>query len=211
MSTGLTSASALITNIISTNVSSGTLNLSTGLTTGSIYSTGINLQQVTSTASSTYHEFNQSSGTVRGIVGLTVGSVILGSLTNTPLDFYTNSVINGRISTSGNLTVIGDITGFGTLSDIRLKENINEIDIQEALNTIKNLRPVTFDWKNDIFNVSKRGTNDVGFIAQEVEAVAPLAVSEYQSVNDIIYKNIKHERLIPYLVSAIQYLLAREL
>jgi trimeric autotransporter adhesin len=110
-------------------------------------------------------------------------------------------------STAGNLICTGDVTAFGSLSDSRLKENISSISNDTALETVRLLRPVTFNWRGDIFNQSKRGTLDVGFIAQEVEQLVPLAVSEYDEINTgKVYKNIKHERLIPYLVGAIQRL-----
>jgi len=82
-----------------------------------------------------------------------------------------------------------------------------DINSELALDTVLNLRPVTFDWKKDIFNEEKQGASDVGFIAQEVEQLVPLAVSEYQEINNgNNYKSIKHERLIPYLVGAIHQL-----
>ena len=107
--------------------------------------------------------------------------------------------------TNGNLTVTGDITGFGNLSDIRLKTNVIDIAQMESLRVVNALRPVTFDWKNDIFNESKRGTSDAGFIAQELEQVIPYAVSDY-TISDTTYKNIKFERILPYLVGSIQKL-----
>lgn len=119
----------------------------------------------------------------------------------------TGSIRTSDIALNGNLVATGEITAFGSLSDIRLKTNIVDIDSISALNTVKSLRPVTFDWKSDIFNESKRGFCDVGFIAQEVEDIIPQAVADYQEMNSgTFYKSIKHERLIPYLVGAIQNL-----
>lgn len=54
-------------------------------------------------------------------------------------------------------------------SDIRLKENI--IPVTEGLNEIKQLNPVTFDWKHN-------GHHSYGFIAQEVQPIIPGLVSE---------------------------------
>ena len=195
MSTGLTSASGLITNI-----SSSTLNVSTGITTSNNI-----LQQVSNTSTSTYHEFNQSSGTVRGLVGLTIGSVILGSITNNPINFYVNNTNTGQIKTDGSLIITGDITGFGNLSDKKLKKNIQSINSNIALKTVMNLNPVLFDWKENIFNFEKQNKSDIGFIAQEIEEIIPLAVSEFNFSNEK-FKTIKHERLIPYLVGAIKEL-----
>ena len=109
--------------------------------------------------------------------------------------------------TSSNLVVTGDMVAFGSISDRRLKENIQGINAQIALDTVKTLRPVTFDWREDIFNEEHRGQSDVGFIAQEVEEVIPEAVSEFNEINSgVTYKNMRHERIIPYLVGSIQRL-----
>lgn len=120
--------------------------------------------------------------------------------------WYTNTSASMQL-TSGNLTVIGDITAFGNISDKRLKNTITPINVQNALDIVNKLEPVTFIWKDSIANVSKRGTEDVGFIAQEVENLIPYAVSEFTDINTReVFKNIKHERIIPYLVAAIQRL-----
>jgi hypothetical protein len=150
--------------------------------------------------------FNLTSSNTNGnySLGITNGNIYLEN----PLSgyiWYENSTVPNMKLTNGNLTVTGDITGFGNLSDIRLKENIQNVDIQLSLSKIKSLRPVTFTWKNDIFNESKRGIDDMGFIAQEVEEVIPYAVSDYFTT-DGNFKNIKYERMLPYLVGSIQYL-----
>jgi hypothetical protein len=56
--------------------------------------------------------------------------------------------------------------------------------------------------------------SDSGFIAQEVETIIPHAVSEFKEIKSgKIYKNMRHERIIPYLVKSIQelYLKIQEL
>lgn len=147
-----------------------------------------------------------------------------GSLTNTPYaigiesgnmwnsspfggyKWYTNTSASMQLTT-GNLIVTGDITAFGNISDKRLKHTITPVNNSDALDIINSLEPVTFTWKDTIANISKRGSKDVGFIAQEVEKIVPFAVSEFTDLNTgEHFKNLKHERLIPYLVSAIQQL-----
>jgi hypothetical protein len=114
-------------------------------------------------------------------------------------------------TSAGNLTCTGDVVSFGSLSDARLKKNIETIETVKALEIVSQLRAVTFDWRDDIFNEEKRDTSDIGFIAQEVEALVPEAVSEYTQIESgEVYKRIKHERLVPYLLSAIQYLLSKQ-
>jgi hypothetical protein len=111
-------------------------------------------------------------------------------------------------TSTGNLTCTGDIISFGSLSDIRLKKDVESIDIEKAIDVVSRLRGVTFKWREDVFNENKRNTNDIGFIAQEIEKIIPEAVSEYtEFTSKEVYKNIKHERIIPYLLVTIQYLL----
>lgn len=96
-------------------------------------------------------------------------------------------------------------TTIQSLSDRRLKENI--VDATDGLDIIKSLRPVRFDWKTET-GILK--TNQLGFIAQEVEAVFPDAVDTYNNSNDPSdpYKSVGAGLLIPVLVKALQELKA---
>lgn len=87
-----------------------------------------------------------------------------------------------------------------SISDQRLKENVRDIDT--GLNSIMELKPRRFDWKEG----KGQDKKDVaGFIAQEFEDVFPECVSTSKAGEDgIEYKNINHETLIPTLVKAIQ-------
>jgi hypothetical protein len=107
------------------------------------------------------------------------------------------------LTAAGALVAIGDVTAFGSVSDVRLKENIT--DLHGNLDILSQLRPVEFTWKSDIFNESYRGQHDVGLIAQEVEAVIPEATKDVQMNGDTI-KTIKYERLLPFLIGSIQEL-----
>jgi hypothetical protein len=96
----------------------------------------------------------------------------------------TNFYVNGKIgvgvvtpSYALDLPNNSDATGtaranaFITYSSRKLKKNINQI--QKPLNIVKNLRGVTFDWKD----TNKR---EIGLIAEEVAKVLPEVVS-YQN------------------------------
>ena len=183
----LTTTNISTTNVNDINISTGTINVS-GLSS---------LTNITAT--------NISSGMLIVSTSISSANILAKNILATSLT--AGSIRTSDIALNGNLVATGEITAFGSLSDIRLKTNIVGIDSVSALNTVKSLRPVTFDWKSDIFNKSKRGSCDVGFIAQEVEEIIPQAVAEYQEMNSgTFYKSIKHERLIPYLVGAIQNL-----
>jgi len=97
-----------------------------------------------------------------------------------------------RIDANGNLTT--------NTSDERLKENINPLT--NALDKIKNLQGVTYQWKD------KNAGGDsfrLGFIAQQVETVEPLLV--FTNKNDENgYKGIHIDGIIPLLVEAVKEL-----
>lgn len=100
--------------------------------------------------------------------------------------------------TSG-LIVGGNVTAYGSVSDVRFKENIHTID--NALNKIMNLRGVTFDWKeeSDARKIT-RIKEDIGFIAQEVKEVLPELVRQ----EDDGYFGIRDKSITAVLVEAMK-------
>jgi len=75
----------------------------------------------------------------------------------------------------GTLRVIYDVIAYA--SDIRLKENI--VSIPNAIDKIKKIRGVTFDWNDKADTVGfipEQKYNDLGVIAQEIQNVLPQAV-----------------------------------
>ena len=71
------------------------------------------------------------------------------------------------LDSSGNLVASGNITAYGSPSDIKLKENIEVID--NALDKVKQLKGITYDLK-------KMASRLTGLIAQDLEKVLPEAV-----------------------------------
>ena len=176
-----------------------------GVSNGGLYVLGGATINKTLTANDIFsNSFNLTSTNGSYTLGITNGNIYFKNPSSGYL-WYENSTTSNMRLTNGNLTVTGDITGFGNLSDIRLKKNVIDIDLDLSLSKIKSLRPVTFDWKDDIFNESKRNNNDIGFIAQELEQVIPQAISD-TSYENTSYKSIKFERILPYLVGSIQKL-----
>ena len=103
---------------------------------------------------------------------------------------------------SGNLVVGGNVTAFGSPSDIRLKENIEVIP--DALDKVKQLRGVTFNYK-------KGGNKSTGLIAQDLEKVLPDAVYVTSDVGDGEDKHlaVRYGNTVGLLVEAIKELEAR--
>jgi hypothetical protein len=86
---------------------------------------------------------------------------------------------------------------WGTISDVRLKENI--VDATSKLEGINQLRVVNFNLKSD------PDVKQIGFIAQEVEQIFPGLVSDGEEDGEGgYYKSVKTTVLIPMLVKAIQ-------
>lgn len=104
---------------------------------------------------------------------------------------------------TSKLHVVGDvlITGVTTVSSIvesssiTLKENISPIE--NALDKILQLNPVTYDRKN---NTSK---NEAGLIAEEVNQILPNIVSKDSEGNP---EGINYTKLSVYLIDAVKTL-----
>jgi len=92
---------------------------------------------------------------------------------------------------TGNVTFSGTVT---QNSDIRLKKNIRSIE--NPLSKILQTRGVLYD------RVDESDTNEVGFIAQELELVLP----ELVSTSDLGIKSIKYQNIVAVLVEAIKEL-----
>ena len=83
-------------------------------------------------------------------------------------------------------------------SDVRMKSNINTIT--NALNKIKNLRGVTYNWNSDL-----SGDTRIGFIAQEVEEVVPELAFVNERTKDKVM-GVHYQDITALLVEAIKEL-----
>ena len=101
------------------------------------------------------------------------------------LHFAVGGVYTGYISHN---------TGFVDISDISLKENIE--DIPDALAKVTAMRGRYFTWKNELQNNEKQ----VGFIAQEVEEQLPEAVTAAAGGT----KGVSYGKVTALLVNAIK-------
>jgi hypothetical protein len=99
--------------------------------------------------------------------------------------------------TSGRIDAANDIVAFST-SDVRLKENI--VAIPNAIDKIRKISGNTYDWRAELKDVHGYEGNDVGVIAQEVEAVLPQLVQD----RDNGYKAVKYDKLVALLIEGIK-------
>lgn len=92
----------------------------------------------------------------------------------------------------------------GTLltSDARLKRNI--VNIDNGLNTVLKLRPVSYEKKSELTSNDYGKVREIGFIAQEIQPVLPNVVSEFTKENGDKILAVNYTELIPVLTKAIQ-------
>ena len=105
------------------------------------------------------------------------------------------------------ITCTGDITAYGSVSDITLKRNIVTLNTKDILNKVLKIRPVGFKWVDDLENERRRGKQDEGLIAQEIEKIWPMLVGETISLKKGCkdkYKYIHYNKLSVYMAGAIQ-------
>lgn len=118
----------------------------------------------------------------------------------------TGNVGIGTLLPSAKLHVAGDIFATGTItsSDKNLKQNIQEFNY--GLETIKKIRPVTYQYNGRARITSER--NHVGVIAQDLQEVAPFMVFPYthKEFDDDNYE-ISSEDFLAVDEKPIQYML----
>jgi hypothetical protein len=131
-----------------------------------------------------------AAGTSRWLILGSYGATSAGALGTNSFGVFTN----------GN--VVNTNNSYGTLSDVKLKENI--VNASPKLDDVMRLQVRNFNLKAD------QSHKQIGFIAQEFEEVFPAMVDatpdrdeEGNETGDIT-KSIKTSVLIPILVKAIQ-------
>ena len=104
-------------------------------------------------------------------------------------------------NTAGRITATNDIVAFAS-SDKRLKENIRPIPW--AVDKVKQINGVYFDWiplsEEEEKTIHGNKGEDIGVIAQEIEAVLP----ELVTTRDNGYKAVKYEKIVALLIEAIK-------
>jgi len=174
---------------------SGTITLDSAVGAAlNIDTSGNLLVGTTSNAPSPYNNARQYIAS--SLSGLAVSVTNTGySLVNF---FYNNATLVGYITTNGTGTT------YATASDYRLKENV--VPMTGALETLAQLKPVTYKWKSD-------GSSGQGFIAHELQSVVPDAVvGEKDAVDEEgnpKYQGIDVSFLVATLTAAIQELSAQ--
>ena len=93
----------------------------------------------------------------------------------------------------------GTTVAYNTSSDRRLKENITDAD--DAGSKVDAIQVRKFDW------IADGSHQDYGMIAQELQSVAPEAVSGDADSDEMM--GVDYSKLVPMLVKEIQSLRTR--
>jgi len=107
--------------------------------------------------------------------------------------------LNSSGTIVGGIATNNTVTAFNTSSDRRLKENIADAD--DAGSRVDAIQVRKFDWKAD------GSHQDYGMVAQELQTVAPEAVSGNADSEDIM--GVDYSKLVPMMLKEIQSLRAR--
>ena len=126
--------------------------------------------------------------------------MVCGSGSSAYEGFYVRDITNNHLEFYASYHGTVAYRGLYNMSDIRMKENIQDITL--GLDAVKELRPVSFDWKEN-----DKGKDVLGFIAQEIEDTSlKQLVGNYKDDNIGDLRSLNKEGLIPVLVKAVQEL-----
>ena len=117
-------------------------------------------------------------------VRITKEALIFGNTSETRVDCYNNIDLH-------NYSILNQ-------SDARLKENIMPTSIK-ALDILNNIQLMSFDW------IESNEHCDVGIVAQQLKDILPEMVHENRQTGRL---SIKSDKLIPYIIKAVQELSA---
>jgi hypothetical protein len=168
---------------------------STAITLGGTATTIAGLTSVTSTGFTGALTGNASTATTAGTVTTAAQSAItsLGTLTSLTVS---GATATGALTVTGAITATGDITAYYT-SDKRHKNNIQTIP--NALEKVSKLNGVTWEWNDDVNEVTK-STPKTGLIAQEVQEVLP----EVVKTRDDGFLALDYSKMMGLMVEAIK-------
>ncbi len=167
------------------------------LTGGTITTSGTLAVDATSANTASKVVARDASGNFSaGTITATLSGTATG-LAGTP-NITVGTITSGAIAATGSITATGEITAY--FSDERLKTDINPIE--GALDKVMAIGGYTYK-ANDLAHELgvERYDNQIGLLAQEVEAVMPELVTESGLAG---YKTIRYDKVVSVLVQAIK-------
>lgn len=187
----LTNGAGFVTSSGVTSIVAGSF-----LTGGTITGTGTLAVDATSANTASKVVARDASGNFSaGTITATLSGTATG-LAGTP-NITVGTVTSGAIAATGAITATGEITAF--FSDANLKKDI--VEIEDPIAKVMSLRGVTFRPNEAAVALGVVDKEEVGVIAQEVEAVLPQLVTDSAFKG---YKTVKYDKLTALLIEAVK-------
>jgi hypothetical protein len=152
-----------------------------------------------------YRIHNTSGSSVSAMFTNSSNQLVIGAGAFDRINLNKNVYLNGTSlginvtpsATVGRIDAANDIVAYSS-SDERLKYNITPIE--NAIDKVKSLTGVEFDWKPEYKHAHGYEGHDTGIIAQQVQEVIPSAVR----TNDTGFLAVRYEKLIGLLVEGMK-------
>jgi hypothetical protein len=152
-----------------------------------------------------YRIYNTSNASVSAMFTNSANALVIGAGAFDQVQLNKKVLVSGAAlgvnvaasATAGRIDASNDIVAYSS-SDERLKHNITPIE--NALDKVKSLTGVEFDWKPEYKHAHGYEGHDTGIIAQQVQEVIPSAVR----TNDTGFLAVRYEKLIGLLVEGMK-------
>jgi hypothetical protein len=190
-----------------------------------VFYTGNIACNYSSGAEATIHHYNRRTwANEYGLKMYAAGDTDVNCAWGRTLWFKTDAYIRASIQNDGlRINSWPAVSGWNTVrrrssdylvgydgSSLRYKDNV--VDADETWRSVYNLRPVDFDWNNEIHSDDDGDRHDYGLIAEEVETVMPQVVTYnvIEGQGDLpVPDGVQYEKLSVYLIPLVQDLNAR--
>jgi predicted RecA/RadA family phage recombinase len=135
--------------------------------------------------------------TSSGVTSIATSNGISGGTITSTGTLSLSGSYSGTWAVTGGITATGEVTAY--FSDANLKKDI--VEIQDPIAKLMSIRGVTFRPNETALALGVTDKEEVGVIAQEVEAVLPQLVTPSAFKG---YKTVKYDKLTALLVEAVK-------
>jgi hypothetical protein len=135
--------------------------------------------------------------TSSGVTSIATSNGISGGTITSTGTLSLSGSYSGTWAVTGAITATGEVTAY--FSDANLKKDV--VEIQDPIAKLMSIRGVTFRPNETALALGITDKEEVGVIAQEVEAVLPQLVTPSAFAG---YKTVKYDKLTALLIEAVK-------